>query len=182
VTRRHRAPVLALLLLAGIGLGSAGIWLAGQGAHPAASVRDPIGQATPSQASGSARPARYLLVIDFLAYAGEAVASDPIAGSPDAEELIAIIGDPTAFGSAVTDQAGGDVDASSRCGFVERTAVEALATALNGRLPKDQQIDPTAAESRALLHWDAAEGFASVRVFAQDRAASPSCADAGKRF
>jgi hypothetical protein len=147
-----------------------------------APVRDQIGKATPSPASAAAGAAHYLVVIDFLAYAGEAVASDPIAGSPDAEELIAIIGDPTAFGSAVTDQAGGDVDASSRCGVIDRAAVEALATALNGRLPKDQQVDPNADDSRALLHWDAAEGFASVRVFAQDRAASPSCADAGKRF
>jgi hypothetical protein len=137
---------------------------------------------TPStKASPAAGAQRYLLVIDFLAYAAEAVTTDPIAGSPDAEELIPLIGDPIVFGAEVTDQPDTDVNASSRCGVIERSRIEAVAAALNPRLPADQQIDPSAPQSRALLHWNAAEGFASLRLFAQD-GASPSCADAGKRF
>src|SRR5206468_4435354 len=82
----------------------------------------------PSASSASRVPVvspRYLLVIDFLAYAGEAVATDPIAGSPDAEDLIPVLGDPTAFGAEVTDQAGADVDANSRCGVIEQAQIEA---------------------------------------------------------
>jgi hypothetical protein len=123
----------------------------------------------------------YLLVIDFLAYTAEAVASDPIAGSPDAEELIPLIGDPTAFGVGVQDEADGDVNASSRCGVISSGQVEMLATALNARLPSDQQFSADLAQTRSLLHWEAAEGFASLRVFAQ-ASGSPTCADAGKRF
>ena|GEM_PF-6294274 len=121
-------------------------------------------------------------MIDFLAYAAEAVASDPIAGSPDAEDLIALIGDPISFGAEVTDQVDADADASSRCGVIEPTTVDALARAINARLPADQRIDPGAATSRSLIHWQVAGGYASLRIFAQDAAGSPSCADAGTRF
>jgi hypothetical protein len=140
--------------------------------------------ATPSDARAQAAPARthYLLVIDLLSYAAEALASDPIAGSPDAEALIPIIGDPTSLGSDVSDLAAEEADASTRCAVVERRTVEALAAALNARLPADQQIDRDADASRSLLHWAAADGFASLRVLAQDRAGSPSCGDAGTRF
>jgi hypothetical protein len=175
------------MILFGLGLVFAAIQVAGSNARPVvAADGNGVGKAnrtaTPSHASVVVEPARYLVVIDFLAYAGEALASDPIGGGPDVEELLAIIGDPTAFGTAVTDQADSGADSSGRCGVVDRAAIEALAKALNDRLPGDQRMDPNRSESRSLLHWDAAEGFASVRIFAQDRAAGPSCADAGKRF
>jgi hypothetical protein len=51
-----------------------------------------------------------------------------------------------------------------------------------GRIGRRIRSGPNANASRSLLHWDAGEGFASVRIFAQDRAGGPSCADAGKRF
>lgn len=142
------------------------------GPHPAGGS---AGQSPPATAGS------FLLVLDFLAYAGEAVASDPIAGHPDAADLIPLIGDPTAFGTKVTDLAGSDPDATSRCGVVPGTTVDALAASLAGRLPPDQQLGSAAAPRRALLHWAAAEGFLSVRLFARD-GNSPSCADAGKAF
>jgi curli biogenesis system outer membrane secretion channel CsgG len=154
------------------------------GSCAAAQTSNPSTGAARSDARAHAAPAptQYLLVIDLLSYAAEALASDPIAGSPDAEALIPIIGDPTALGSDVTDLATAELDASTRCAVVERRTVEALAAALNARLPADQQIDPDADSSRSLLHWEAADGFASLRVLAQDRAGSPSCGDAGTRF
>jgi hypothetical protein len=175
------------MVLVGLGLGFAAIQVAGSNARPVVpadgnGVGKAIQAATPTQPGVVAEPAHYLVVIDFLAYAGEALVTDPIAGSPDAEELVAIIGDPTAFGAAVSDQANASVDSSRRCGVVDRAAIEALAKALNDRLPVDQRMGPNGTASRSLLHWDAAEGFASVRIFAQDRAGGPSCADAGTRF
>ena len=164
------AAVLALLVF--------GSCAAAQTPNPSTGAAPPPG----ARAKAAAAPTQYLLVIDLLSYAAEALASDPIAGSPDAEALIPIIGDPTALGSDVSDPATAEVDASTRCAVVERRTVEALAAALNARLPADQQIDPDADSSRSLLHWEAADGFASLRVLAQDRAGSPSCGDAGTRF
>jgi hypothetical protein len=179
--------VLAFMILLGLGLVFAAIQVAGSNARPVvAADGNGVGKAnrtaTPSHANVEGEPAHHLVVIDFLGHAGEALASDPIDGSPDVEELVAIIGDPTAFGTAVTDQADAGADSSGRCGVADRAAIEALAMALNDRLPADQRMDPNRGESRSLLHWKAAEGFASVRIFARDRAGSPSCADAGKRF
>jgi hypothetical protein len=175
VTKSGRGRGAAAVLLALLVFGSC---TATQTSTPSA------GAAAPSAARAQAAPAptRYLLVIDLLSYAAEALASDPIAGSPDAEVLIPIIGDPTALGADVTDLSAAEVDSSTRCAVVERRTVEALAAALNARLPADQQIDPDADSSRSLLHWEAADGFASLRVLAQDRAGSPSCGDAGTRF
>lgn len=198
MTRAGRATLAGLLLLALVLLAGATTVLAprtasapGSSSNPAPTLRSaPISTApaasaastAPAVSAASAAPAHYLLVIDFLAYAAEAVASDPIPGSPDAEDLVAIVGDPTVIGTAVTDLATADVDASSRCAFIDRATVDALARALNAHLPADQRIDPGSATSRSLLHWDAAEGYASLRIFVQDVAGSPSCADAGRRF
>jgi len=194
VSRQRRAGLAALPLFGVLLLASSNAYLA----PPAADRAVPSARPAPSVATAppaadravpSARPApsaatapTHLLVIDFLAYAAEAVASDPIAGSPDAEDLIALIGDPTSFGAEVTDQVDADADASSRCGVIEPTTVDALARAINARLPADQRIDPGAATSRSLLHWQVAGGYASLRIFAQNVAGSPSCADAGTRF
>jgi hypothetical protein len=187
VTRAGRASLAGLLLLALVVLAGATTVLAprtasepGSSSNAARTLRS--SPAAPAASAASAAPAHYLLVIDFLAYAAEAVASDPIPGSPDAEDLVAIVGDPTVIGTAVTDLATADVDASSRCAVIDRATVDALARALNARLPADQRIDPGSATSRSLLHWDAAEGYASLRIFVQDLAGSPSCADAGKRY
>jgi hypothetical protein len=176
VTGRRRAALATLLVFGVLFLASSDAYLA----RPAAGGAVP--SARPAPKSSVAVAPAHLLVIDFLAYAAEAVASDPIPGSPDAEDLIALIGDPTSFGAEVTDQVDADADASSRCGVIEPTIVDALARALNARLPADQQIDPGAATSRSLLHWQAAGGYASLRIFAQDAAGSPSCAEAGTRF
>lgn len=184
MTRQRRAGLAALPLFGVLLLASSAAYLA----PPAADRAVPSARPAPSVAtapdpkSSAATAPTHLLVIDFLAYAAEAVASDPIAGSPDAEDLIALIGDPTSFGAEVTDQVDADADASSRCGVIEPTTVDALARAINARLPADQQIDPGAATSRSLLHWQVAGGYASLRIFAQDATGSPSCADAGTRF
>jgi hypothetical protein len=197
VIHRPRGWVIGASLVA-LGLALSATWDRGQNAPvpdaPAAvgilrpsglaSAESPIA-ATPSAGSssaGSSSPPTYVAVLDFLAYAEEAVAVDPIAGSPDAAELIPVIGDPTRFGATIIGQAVPDDNASSRCGLLERSKIELLARTLNGRLPADQQIDPAASESRSLLHWAAAEGFASVRIFAQRATGSPSCGDAGGRF
>jgi len=189
VTRAGRATLAGLLLLAIVLLAGATTVLAPRAAstpqstpNPARTLRSAPISTAPAASAASAAPAHYLLVIDLLAYAAEAVASDPILGSPDAEDMVAIVGDPTVIGIAVTDLATADVDASSRCAVIDRATVDALARALNARLPADQHIDPVSATSRSLLHWDAAEGYASLRIFVQDVAGSPSCADAGKRF
>jgi len=186
VTRQRRAGLAALLLFGVLFVASSAAYLARPAAGRAVPSARPAPSASvataPAPKSSAATAPAHLLVIDFLAYAAEAVASDPIAGSPDAEDLIALIGDPTSFGAEVTDQVDADADASSRCGVIEPTTVDALARALNARLPADQQIDPGAATSRSLLHWQVAGGYASLRIFAQDAAGSPSCADAGTRF
>jgi len=186
VTGRRRAALAALLVFGVLFLASSDAYLARPAAGGAVSAALPAPSASvataPAPKSSVAVAPAHLLVIDFLAYAAEAVANDPIPGSPDAEDLIALIGDPTSFGAEVTDQVDADADASSRCGVIEPTIVDALARAINARLPADQQIDPGAATSRSLLHWQAAGGYASLRLFAQDAAGSPSCADAGTRF
>jgi hypothetical protein len=186
VTRQRRAGLAALLLFGVLFLPSSAAYLARPAAGRAVPSTRPATSASvataPAPKSSVAKAPAHLLVIDFLAYAAEAVANDPIPGSPDVEDLIALIGDPTSFGAEVTDQVDADADASSRCGVIEPTIVDALARALNARLSADQRIDPAATTSRSLLHWQAAGGYASLRIFAQDAAGSPSCAEAGTRF
>jgi hypothetical protein len=193
VIHRSRSWVIGASLVVALGLALSATWVRGQ-STPGPGAPDAIGfnrsSAAPSVAlssaalpsGGSPSPVTYVARLDFLAYAAEAVAVDPIAGSPDAAELIPLIGDPMRFGAPVIGQAVPDSDTSSRCGILERSKIELLARTLNGRLPADQQIDPAAPESRSLLHWAAAEGFASVRIFAQRATGSPSCRDAGSRL
>ncbi len=176
---------MMVLLVVAIGLGGAAFWAArssADAARPSPSFGAAGTAASPAATAVVPESRSYLVVIDFLAYAAEALASDPIAGSPDADELVAVMGDPMAFGAAVTDQAAVDENATSRCGAMDRTTVLALAELLNDRLPADQRIAIDLPESRSLLHWQAGEGFASLRVFARTAARSPSCADAGRRF
>lgn len=120
-----------------------------------------------------------LVVLDFLPQVAEEVEVDPIAGHPDSDELRPFLGEPTAFGSPVP-IAGGSVDgAVTRCGVVPLGTTRAIASALNGRLSSDQRVDPSAVESRTLLHWQAAEGYASLRIFAIAPGHRPTCAHAG---
>ena len=176
MTRRRGGGVAAALLAVMLVASCA----PGQVAHVPAATGSPLAAGAP--VAPSAPVARqYLVVIDLLSYAAEALTSDPIAGSPDAEELVSIIGDPTSLGSDVTSQDTAELGARTRCAVIERATVETLAAALNARLPADQHIDPNAGSSRSLLHWAAAEGFASLRIVARD-GGSPSCAEAGTSF
>jgi hypothetical protein len=183
VTGRARILVASALTTAGVILVGGAVTV-GRGAVPAAGGQPLAAMTAPSSApshavvaapaAASARVADYLLVLDFLPGIAEDVEVDPIAGHPDSDALVPILGEPTEFGAAVdaeSDANGG----LTRCGVVGRPIVEGLARALNGRVADDQRIDPAAPETRTLLHWSAAEGFASVRIFARDATSSPSC-------
>ena len=140
-------------------------------ASQAATAPSPV---VSSQASADA-VGTFLVVLDFLPQVAEEVEVDPIEGHPDSDELKPFLGEPTVFGAPVA-VAGGSADgAITRCGAVGLETVRAIASALNGRLSSDQRVDPAVVESRTLLHWQAAEGYASLRMFAIDPAHRLSC-------
>jgi hypothetical protein len=183
VTRRPGIVPASLLTTGAVVLVAA--LAMGRGLDPAPSAAPTSRPAEPSSAPSPAaapsattsvvagRAADYLLVLDFLPGIAEEVEVDPIAGNPDSDSLSPILGEPSEFGAeAASGQADGGL---TRCGIVDRPTVEALARALNGRVAADQRIDPAATETRTLLHWSAAEGFASIRIFARGAASSPSC-------
>ena len=134
-------------------------------------ARSPV---VPASASADA-DGTFLVVLDFLPQVAEEVEVDPIEGHPDSDELKPFLGEPTAFGAPVPVPGGSADGAIARCGAVRLETVRAIASALNGRLASDQRVDPAAVESRTLLHWQAAEGYASLRVFAIDPGHRPSC-------
>jgi len=143
----------------------------GAAGHPAAARSPDVTAAASADADGT-----FLVVLDFLPQVAEEVEVDPIDGHPDSDELKPFLGEPTAFGAPVAVAGGGSADgAITRCGAVRLETVRAIASALNGRLASDQRVDPAAVESRTLLHWQAAEGYASLRVFAIDPGHRPSC-------
>ena len=88
MTRQRRAGLAAIPLFGVLILASSAACLArpaAGGAVSAALAAPSASVATaPAPKSSVAVAPAHLLVIDFLAYAAEAVASDPIAGSPDA--------------------------------------------------------------------------------------------------
>ena len=131
----------------------------------------PVAAVRPSAATDGT----FLVVLDFLPQVAEEVELDPIEGHPDSDELKPYLGEPTVFGSPVAITGGSADGAITRCGAVRLETVRAIASALNGRLASDQRVDPTVVESRTLLHWHAAEGYASLRIFAIDPAHRPSC-------
>ena len=144
----------------------------GDAATPAASSRfGPAGAVQPTIRADD----RSLVLLDFLPQVAEEVEVDPIDGHPDSDELTPFLGEPTAFGTAVVIGGSSDAGAITRCGLIARATVGSIAAAFNDRLAADQRVDPKAIESRTLLHWGAAEGFASLRIFSIDGANRPSC-------
>jgi hypothetical protein len=160
-------------------------------AQPAAlAVKPPTPLVTPAEASTptaavAAEPSatRYLLVLDFLPYVSEALASDPVGGSPDVALLTPLIGEPTTFGTEVVDTVGSadpDSQTSSRCGVVDSASATRIASVLSPD-PATSELRLDARVSRSLLHWDIGEGYASLRIFRQT-GSRPTCSDAGTAF
>jgi hypothetical protein len=131
-----------------------------------------------AQVASTAADDGFLVVLDFLPQVAEEVEVDPIEGHPDSDELRPFLGEPTVFGAAVANAGATTDGAITRCGAVRPETVRAIAAALNDRLATDQRVDPTVVESRTLLHWHAAEGYASLRIFAIGPTHRPSCARA----
>jgi hypothetical protein len=148
----------------------AAVAAAGAASHAATAPSPVVTTSASADADGT-----FLVVLDFLPQVAEEVEVDPIEGHPDSDELKPFLGEPTAFGAPVPVPDGSADGAIARCGAVPLEMVRAIASALNGRLASDQRVDPAAVESRTLLHWHAAEGYASLRVFAIDPDHRPSC-------